>query len=112
MKRVSQEVKKASLKPFENQGLPVQFLRDPAVDKEQIARAIAAERKVDSGLVCALSSMEISPSFEHQGTHMVNRLKPCRSSTNTRSIRKRDGCMRASRPGSHGDTLEVRSSVW
>jgi hypothetical protein len=77
VKRVSQEVKKASLKPFENQGLPVQFLRDPAVDKQQIARAIAAERKVDSGLVCALSSMEISPSFEHRGTHMVNRLKPC-----------------------------------
>src|ERR1035441_3568427 len=58
VKRVSQEVKKASLKPFENQGLPVQFLRDPAVDKKQIARAIAAERKVESGLVCALSSME------------------------------------------------------
>jgi hypothetical protein len=42
---------------------------------EQIARAIAAERKVESGLVCALSSMELSPSFEHRGTHIVSRLK-------------------------------------
>jgi hypothetical protein len=77
VKRVSQEVKKASISPFANQGLPVQFLRNPAADKEEIARAIAAERKVESGLVCALSSMELSPSFEHRGTHMVSRLKPC-----------------------------------
>jgi hypothetical protein len=77
VKGVSQQVKQASVKPFENQGLPVRFLRDPAADKEQIARAIAAERKVESGLVCALSSMEISPSFEHRGTHIVSRLKPC-----------------------------------
>ena len=71
-----QRVKQASVKPFEDQGLPVQFLRNPAADKEQIARAIADERKVESGLVCALSSMEPSPSFEHRGTHMVRRLKP------------------------------------
>lgn len=77
VKGVSQQVKQASVKPFENQGLPVRFLRDPAADKEQIARAIAAERKVESGLVCALSSMEISPSFEHRATHIVSRLKPC-----------------------------------
>jgi hypothetical protein len=76
-KGVSQKVKQASVKPFEKQGLPVQFLRDPGADKEQIARAIAAERKVESGLVCALSSMELSPSFEHRGTHIVSRLKPC-----------------------------------
>ncbi|SRR6266568_4362773 len=76
VKGVSQKVKQASVKPFAEQGLPVRFLRDPA-DKEQIARAIAAERKLESGLVCALSSMEMSPSFEHRGTHMVSRLKPC-----------------------------------
>jgi hypothetical protein len=29
VKRVSQKVKQASVKPFENQGLPVQFGRDP-----------------------------------------------------------------------------------
>ena len=76
VKGVSQKVKQASVKPFEKQGLPVQFLRNPAADKEEMARAIAAERKVESGLVCALSSMELSPSFEHRGTHMVRRLKP------------------------------------
>jgi hypothetical protein len=77
VKRVSQKVKQASVSPFANQGLPVQFLRDPSADKEEIARGIAAERKVESGLVCALSSMELSPSFEHRGTHIVCRPKPC-----------------------------------
>jgi hypothetical protein len=42
VKGVSQKVKQASVKPFENQGLPVQFLRNPAADKEEIARAITA----------------------------------------------------------------------
>jgi hypothetical protein len=77
VKRVSQKVKQASLKPFEKQRLPVQFLRDAGADKEQIACAIATERKVESGLTCALSSMELSPSFEHRGAHIVSRLKPC-----------------------------------
>lgn len=77
VKRVSQKVKQASVKPFESQGLPVEFLRDPSADKDEIARAIATKRRVESGLVCALSSVEPSPSFEHRGTHLVRRRKPC-----------------------------------
>jgi hypothetical protein len=77
VKSVSRKVKQASVQPFEKQGLPVEFLRDPAADKDEIARTIAAERKVESGLVCALSSVEPSPSFEHRWTHLVRRVKPC-----------------------------------
>jgi hypothetical protein len=44
VKRVSQKVKQASVKPFEKQGLPVQFLRDPGADKEQIARLSPNEK--------------------------------------------------------------------
>jgi len=77
VKHVSQKVKQASVKPFESQGLLVEFLRDPAANKDEIARASAAKRSVKSGLVCALSSVEPSPSFEHRGTHLVRRTKPC-----------------------------------
>jgi hypothetical protein len=77
VKHVSQQVKQASVKPFESQGLPVQFLRDPSLDKDEIARAIATKRRVEGGLVCAFSNMEPSPSFEHRGTHLVRRMKPC-----------------------------------
>src|SRR6059058_5766991 len=54
VKAVSQKVKKAALEPFQQQNLPVQFVygRD---DKEQIARALAAERAITEGDVCALS---------------------------------------------------------
>jgi hypothetical protein len=77
VKRVSQKVKQASVKPFESQGLPVEFLRDPSADKDEMARALAAKRRVEKGLVCALSSVELSPSFEHRGTRLVRRMKPC-----------------------------------
>jgi hypothetical protein len=77
VKQVSQKVKQASVQPFMEQGLPVEFLRDPSANKEEMARAIATQRGVASGLVCALSSVEPSPSFEHRGTHLVRRTKPC-----------------------------------
>jgi hypothetical protein len=77
VKHVSQKVKQTSVRPFVEQGLPVEFLRDPSADKDEMARAFAAQRGMSSGLVCALSSVEPSPSFEHRGTHMVRRTKPC-----------------------------------
>src|SRR6202040_680179 len=55
VKRVSERVKQSSLKPFEQRQLPVIFLRSPAVDKEGLARQVAAEKKIHSGWVCAIS---------------------------------------------------------
>lgn len=77
VKQVSQKVKQAGVKPFQSRGLPVEFLRNPSADKEEIARAIATKQRVKSGLVCALSSVEPSPSFEHRRTHLVRRMRPC-----------------------------------
>jgi hypothetical protein len=79
VKGVSQQVKQESVREFEKAGLPVKFLRNPSEDKEAVARAIAESRKVESGLVCALSAVEPSPTFEHRGTHMVRRIKPCQA---------------------------------
>jgi hypothetical protein len=77
VKRVSQQVKQASEKGFHQQGRPVVYLRDSSADKDEIARQIAAEQRVQSGLVCALTLVEPSLSFEHRGTHMVRRVRPC-----------------------------------
>lgn len=77
VKRLSQQVKDASLKPFRQRELPVVFLRDPKADKDELARAIAAERGVKSGPVCAISTLEPSPTFEHRGTHIIRRIRPC-----------------------------------
>ena len=58
VKQVSQRVKQTSVEAFERLGLPTPFLRDPSANKDAIARQIAAERKLESGLVCALSTVE------------------------------------------------------
>lgn len=77
VKQVSERLKDASLKPFREQELPVVFLRSPSVDKEALARKLAAENKIGSGLVCAFSTLEPSPTFEHRGTHIIRRERPC-----------------------------------
>jgi hypothetical protein len=77
VKRISEQLKRESLKPFKQQKLPVIFLRSPQVDKEQLARRLAAEQGIRSGLVCAISTLEPSPTFEHRGTHIIRRERPC-----------------------------------
>ena len=77
MKRASERLKKESLKPFEEQGLPVVFLRDPSAEKDALARKVAKEKAIGSGLVCAISTVEPSPTFEHRGTHILRRTRPC-----------------------------------
>ncbi|MBA2686618.1 MAG: hypothetical protein H0U64_00830 [Gemmatimonadaceae bacterium] len=77
VKRLSQKIKQASIEPLEKLGLPVPFLRNPSANKEAMAREFAKDKKVESGLVCALSTVEPSLTFEHRGTHLVRRMKPC-----------------------------------
>src|SRR5260370_11108822 len=66
-----------SLEPFKREHLPIVFLRSPSINKDQLARQLAAERGIESGLVCAISALEPSPTFEHRGTHIIRRERPC-----------------------------------
>jgi hypothetical protein len=75
VKRISERLKRESLRPFDKK--QVIFLRNPAKDKEELARQVALERKIGSGPVCAISSMEPSPTFEHHRTHIIRRVRPC-----------------------------------
>jgi len=77
VKRASERLKKESLRPFEQGKLPVVFLSSPKVDKDALARRLAAEKGIQRGPVCALSTMEPSPTFEHRGTHIIGRVRPC-----------------------------------
>jgi hypothetical protein len=76
VKRVSERVKAQSLKPFQKQGIPVVFERDPKVDKEKLARQEAAKKRIETGLMCVISTLEPSPTFEHCGTHIIRRTRP------------------------------------
>ena len=66
-----------SVKPFEDQGLPIIFERRPSVDKDELAREVAKKRNIGTGLVCAITTAEMCPTFEHRGTHIVKRERPC-----------------------------------
>jgi hypothetical protein len=85
VKRVSQRVEQASVKTFQDLGLPVEYLRNRSTDKDGMARQVAANRKLTEGLVCALTTVEPSPSFEHRGTHMVRRIRPSQAIYHYRS---------------------------
>jgi hypothetical protein len=76
VKDISQKIKKAALEPFQRQKLLVKHVygRD---DKEQIARAFAAEKGIAEGDVCAFSATEMAPTFQHYKTDMVIRPRPC-----------------------------------
>jgi hypothetical protein len=77
VKTVSERLKKESLQPFRQQDLPVIFLQSPSVNKDKLARTVAENRSIKSGLVCAISALEPSPTFDHKGIHIVRRVRPC-----------------------------------
>lgn len=76
VKKVSQDLKDASLEPFRRQQLPIEYIRDPKADKDQIARAHAARLGIREGNVCTLTCLELTPTFQHEKTSMAVRYRP------------------------------------
>jgi hypothetical protein len=76
VKKVSQELKEASLEPFRREHLPVEHIYDPKAEKDEIARAMAVKHGIEKGNVCALTAMELSPTFRHEKTSMAVRWRP------------------------------------
>jgi len=76
VKKVSQDLKEASLEAFHQLHLPTQFINNPKADKDEIARAHAAKLGIREGNVCALTAMELTPTFQHEKTSMAVRYRP------------------------------------
>ena len=64
VEQVSEQVKAAALEKMQAAGRPVRYLYSSQEDKEQVARAIAAEDGIGQGPVCALTCVEPCRSFE------------------------------------------------
>lgn len=64
VEKVSSRLKEASLAAALELGKVVRYVPSAAESKEKIARQIAAEQKIDSGLVCVLKSVEPCMSFQ------------------------------------------------
>jgi len=74
---VSGRIKEQFLKPFQQHGLPLEYIRDPQMDKDARAHELAAKHKIDSGLICAFSTMEMCPTFEYAKSRITYRKRPC-----------------------------------
>src|SRR5271163_2065613 len=59
----SRQVREATAAVAERAGRPCQYLSNPGVSKERIAREIAERDKVGEGLICSLSAVEPCWSF-------------------------------------------------
>lgn len=81
--QVSKQVKEASLRRAKREDRFIDYLPASSTDKEAIARRVAAERKVEQGLVCVLTCVEPCQTFSihHNGqTHqleLVQRRRKC-----------------------------------
>ena len=77
LKKTSERVKKASLRAYTEAGLPVRYLREACVDKDEYARQVAAAHGITAGPVCALSVLEPCPTFDYVQSRIVRRKRPC-----------------------------------
>jgi hypothetical protein len=64
VEHVSRQLKTASLAEAVAAGRPVRYLASTAIDKEQLARRIAAEDRITQGVVCVLTCVEPCRTFE------------------------------------------------
>jgi hypothetical protein len=72
---VSRKLKEASLADARATGRPVEYLVSAQTNKEERARAIAARDRIQEGLVCVLSSVEVCQSFEVYRNRKTHRLE-------------------------------------
>ena len=77
VKQVSERLQQTCLKRYRERNVPVIFLRSSPVDKEKLARRIAAEKKIRSGPVCALSSLAPIPRWSTGGKNIIRRQRRC-----------------------------------
>src|SRR5450432_2846682 len=60
---LSEQLKTASLQRALSAGRPVKYLASSRVSKEEVARRIAQQDKIQSGLICVLTAVEPCWSF-------------------------------------------------
>ncbi|HEY6372358.1 MAG TPA: hypothetical protein VIX37_17410 [Candidatus Sulfotelmatobacter sp.] len=75
VQEVSRRLRQASLALAEKLGRTVRYLASSEVNKEAVAKRIAAEQKISEGLVCVLTCVETCQSFEVHRNAETKRLE-------------------------------------
>jgi len=72
---VTARLEEASLRQAQQLGREIRYLNSAQVDKEEIARAIAARDHIKNGLICVLRSVDPCMSFEIHKNHATHKLE-------------------------------------
>lgn len=75
--QVTDAVRRASLKQAERQGRPVLYLSNNRIRKDDLARQIAEEDGIQSGLICVLKSVEPCLSYDVRGNRGTQQIELC-----------------------------------
>jgi len=75
MNERTERIKEASLAMAKEAGRPVQYLNDPSIRKEDLAREIAVRDGVEDGLVCVLTAVEPCWSFDIRRNRELKKLE-------------------------------------
>jgi hypothetical protein len=63
---ITERVKAAALAEAQRNDRPIRYLDTPKVDKQELARKILAENRVEEGLICVFTAVEPCTTFEYQ----------------------------------------------
>jgi len=70
---ISQKVKRASLSVMESASRPIKYLRSGKEDKQKLALEIAQADHIGKGPICALTAVELCPSYAVKGNRETAR---------------------------------------
>lgn len=73
--QITENLKKAALRPFQQAQRPIEYLPSAKTSKEELARQIAAKDGIQAGPICLLTSLEVCPSYDVHFNHTTQKLQ-------------------------------------
>jgi len=73
-KSMTERIRKAAYDRFRQLGRPIQYLDEPSLSKEDVARALAKKHGITTGPICLLACVEPCLSFQLRGDRQAKQL--------------------------------------
>jgi hypothetical protein len=75
-KSMTERIRKAAYDRFRQLGRPIQYLDEPSLSKEDVARALAKKHGITTGPICLLACVEPCLSFQLRGDRQAKQCQP------------------------------------
>ena len=74
-KELTNQIRKAAYSHFEQLNLPIRYVADSSLSKEDLARELARKQAIASGPICLLACVEPCLSFQLRGDRQAKQLR-------------------------------------